>query len=221
LDAKVGKRKTYKLVLRKKRKPMRYLIILIILIQSCTNSQLDKIDSRKNILDRAKNKDRTNDTIRFNSFSEYLQFIPDLVLPAKIDTYIVSNQPDSISWFLFRRRCNYGAQSCSPLFKIQRNDFVAIVFNGRSSGDELLMFTYNLDGNAIDSSEIYEWEGIGPIKEECHTTIDLNLKIHMLYKGIRYKSYDSPDTLKTLRTELILKILDDGKIQILKKTDNR
>lgn len=204
-------------------KLLKYPLLIILFMSGITcSSNKNYINNpeieKKNIYERMKSKkNMIYDTIRFNNFLEYLLFIPNLKLPVTINSYdSISTIPDTIKWFLQSTHCNYGPYPCNPLAKIEKEKFVSILYTGKTSGNELLMYNYNYKGKVIDSAEIYVWEGMVPIKEQCKTTIDLNLNIHMQYSAVQFESFGSIDTFKISKVERAFKILNDGKIQVLK-----
>lgn len=182
---------------------------------SVIQSQIIK-SNKDLVFERMKSKDYFNDTFHFSDFNEYLLFIPDINLPTIINTFDINVNNDTISYFLQGGNCNFGPSPCVPLLKRMNPNFVSIIYSGKTSGNELILFNYDYHGLAIDSFEIFKWEALGPMEEKCITTIDTNFQIKMSYFATQFKSYESNDTSSKMTIERILKMSKSGNILIVK-----
>lgn len=196
---------------------MRILLLFVLLLGCSLDSSKKEISNKekREILNRIKGKDWLYDTIKFNTFKEYYSFIPNLKLPFTIgeDTF-PPFEHDSIRHFL--SHSNYGLESISVEAKVFCDSFITILFGGQTSGNDFSVYTFDYKGKKIDSAMIFSEMGMGPINEKCITKIDSNLNIHMIYKSVWFKSFDSPDTMKIENSESVFQILNNGKIKSIK-----
>lgn len=172
---------------------MRYLLLFAAFIISC-QSNFTKIDtlkktSAKQILyQRISKKYFSIDTVKFDNFDEYLSFIPDLELPIKFEKVILPLMSDTLQDVL--AKCNYGPEHHTPIARIIKQNFVAILYFPASQGDYIELYTIDKTGEIIDKALIFRIDGFDSIDsvyrkvEKCTTTIDEKLNVY-------YKHYPS------------------------------
>jgi hypothetical protein len=117
--------------------------------------------------------------INFNSFDEYLQLIPDFNFEDKSKVPEIPYETRTLI-----NNFKFGPDYYSPLFKIIRDDFVAIIYLLPISGDIQSLVTFTKSGKKIDEIQVYYYEGIDELdspyskEEKCYYQIDKDLNIH-------------------------------------------
>ncbi len=132
------------------------------------------------VLDSIKLKNPYVDgAINFNSFDGYLQLIPDFNFEDKSKVPEIPYETRTLI-----NNFKFGPDYYSPLFKIIRDDFVAIIYLLPISGDIQSLVTFTKSGKKIDEIQVYYYEGIDELdspyskEEKCYYQIDKDLNIH-------------------------------------------
>ena len=157
-------------------------LILFILI-SCQNCNIKvgvKNHAKDNLPDSLKSK-YLNDlgTINFSSFDDYLRLIPDFNFQNKSK---IQEIPYEIQTLI--RNFNFGPDDYSPLSKINRDNFVAIIYSLPISGTVQSLVTFSKSGKKIDEIQVYSQNGIDDLnspyrkEEKCDYQIDKDLNVH-------------------------------------------
>jgi hypothetical protein len=172
-------------------------------------------------------KSYIGDTINFRSFDEYLQLIPDFNFEDKSKIPEIPYKTRTII-----NNFNFGPENYSPLSKINRDNFVAIIYLLPISGNVLSMVTFTKSGKKIDEIQVYYYEGLEELdlpyrkEEKCDYQIDKDLNIHYKHDAsllikINKSNYSIRDSiLVTDFEEYYAKIDKLGHIIKTKKTNN-
>lgn len=159
-----------------------FLFFVFISCQSCNmKSGSEKpVKNGITVLDSIKLKNPyVSGTVNFRSFDEYLQLIPDFNFEDKSKIPEIPYETRTLI-----NNFKFGPDDYSPLSKINRDNFVAIIYLLPISGDVLSMVTFTKSGKKIDEIQVYYYEGIEELdspyrkEEKCDYQIDKNLNIH-------------------------------------------
>jgi hypothetical protein len=183
-----------------------FLFLTFFICQSCNmkNGLGKPIKNGLIALDSLKVKDTyVGDAINFSSFDEYLKLVPDFnfedkskipEIPYETQTLITSFE--------------FGPDGYMPLSKINRNNFVAIIYLLPLSGDVLSMVTLTKSGKKINEIQLYFYDGIEELgspyrkKEKCDYQIDKNLNIHYKHDASLLIKVDKSNT--SLKDSILL-----------------
>jgi len=165
---------------------MKRILILAIILAGCINplSKLSSDEQKtkraeliKVMEERVKTKNFLDDTIKFNSFVEYLTLLPDIKIPIVLGKEDNSVESVPSELFVYLQKCNYGPKHLGAWGKIIKDKFVAIIYQIPTSGDDREFVTYDYNGNKIDEARIFGLIGNSD-EEKCETLIDLDLNIN-------------------------------------------
>lgn len=109
-----------------------------------------------------------------------------------------------------------------PLGKIDRKNFVVLIYSAPISGDMKIIQTYTLNGDEISRQSLLASEDIDDLDDpdtRCESTglkMDKDLNVYCYYKDA-YVKKNSKDTVVKSFVEKYYKIDDAGKIAEIKK----
>jgi len=175
-----------------------FLFFVFISSQSCNmkSGQEKPVKNDISVHDSIKLKNPNGGgTINFSSFDEYLKLIPDFNFEDKSKIQEIPYETSKLIGYF-----NYGLDDSSPLSKIVRDNFVAIIYLLLTSGDIQSLATFTRSGKKIDEIQVYYYEGIEELdsryrkEEKCDYQIDKDLNIHYKHDASILIKVDKSDS---------------------------